>query len=68
MRIKTIEERNGMTFLCSGRKYFLKYPAEIWKAYPQRPVLIDNLSHLLTINTPLIAGKKEVIYNTSEPF
>jgi len=48
-------------------KYKLSFPKQIWESYPEKEFLIDNLAHLLTINTPLIAKTNNINYNTSLP-
>ncbi|MFH1972482.1 MAG: hypothetical protein ABIJ18_03335 [archaeon] len=48
-------------------KYNLQYPKDIWNNYPEKEFLTDNLAHLLTINTPLIANTNIINYNTSLP-
>ncbi|MFC1698193.1 hypothetical protein ACFL1H_07670 [Nanoarchaeota archaeon] len=45
----------------------LIYPKDIWKKYPIKNVLIDNLSHLLTINMAIVADFKELNYSTASP-
>lgn len=69
MKLSCIENEKGIEIRLRNRKFKLVYPEKIWQCYPKeiKEVLIDNLAHLLTINAPLVAGKKELKYNTSFP-
>jgi len=69
MKLSCVENKKGMEVKFKNKKFKLVYPERIWKSYPReiKNVLIDNLAHLLTINAPLVAGKKELKYNTSFP-
>ena len=69
MKIFCGNTAKGIRINFDDTDFRLTYPNDIWKSYPQgiKEILIDNLSHLLTIDTPLIAGQKSVSYNTSEP-
>ena len=62
--------KKGLTLKTSKGAYELIYPPEIWQAYPKdiKDTLKDNLTFLLTINLPLVAGLQRVDYNTSLPF
>ena len=58
----------GLRVECERKEYFLKYPKQIWQKYPEKDVLTDNLTHLLTINIPVVSKKVDTIqYNTSLP-
>lgn len=59
--------KNEATGLCVNNRYRLIYPQNIWQKFPDKDFLTDNLVHLLTINTPLVAGFKEIKYNTAKP-
>lgn len=69
MKIEVIPVDNGLKFNFNNKIYNLTYPKKIWNEYPEniKPALIDNLAHLLTINTPLIAKQQKLEYNTSRP-
>ena len=62
-------KKEGLEVSYKNKNFRLKYPGGIWKNYPEeiKEVLIDNLSHLITINSPLIANIRKVKYNTSLP-
>lgn len=69
LRISFEKNENGMSATLNGKRFSLIYPAGIWKAYPEKrkAALFDNLAHLMTINTALIAGAKKLKYNTARP-
>ncbi len=70
ININCTDKDFGLRVECEGKDYFLKYPKEIWRKYPNetKEVLIDNLIHLLTIDIPVVASKVDTIkYNTSMP-
>lgn len=69
MELKCSKSENGLIVDFNNKKFNLSYPEKIWKNYPDdiKDVLVDNLIHLLTINIPLVAGKKELTYNTATP-
>jgi 7-cyano-7-deazaguanine synthase in queuosine biosynthesis len=51
------------------KKFSLAYPGDFWSEFPVgiKGAFVDNLAHLLTINSPLISGQQAVKYNTSYP-
>lgn len=59
----------GIDVEFNKKKYNLEYPENIWKGYPKpaKDFLVDNIAHLSTICSPLIAEKNNVRYNTSLP-
>lgn len=69
MELKCSKSKNGLLINFDNKKFTLSYPEKIWKSYPNtiKDVLVDNLTYLLTINIPLVSGKKELKYNTSDP-
>lgn len=69
MELNFSQKEEGIEAEHEGKKYCLRYPEGMWKNYPRksRDFLFDNLSHLLTINTPLMKEEKEVQYNTFFP-
>ncbi len=58
---------NGISAEFKGKTFLLEYSQDVWKNYPSKDTLLDNLAHLLTINTPLVAGAKKLKYNTARP-
>jgi hypothetical protein len=68
MDIEVREKSHGFIFNFNKKKFRLDYPKIIWQSYSDKKFLKDNLSGLLTICMPLIAGLNEVRYNTSPPF
>lgn len=68
VNIKCTQTNSGLQIKCLGKNYSLIYPKEIWQKYPEKSILIDNLTHLLTINIPVVSTKIHTIqYNTSLP-
>ena len=69
MKLNCKKNENGFTLKLRDKEFNLIYPKEVWQTYPKdvKNVLVDNLVHLLTINLPLIAGFKNLKYNTSTP-
>jgi len=67
MKLDSIETKNGIKVRFEKNNYRLEYPEKIWKRYPLKDVLQDNLTHLLTINFPLVAGINKLKYNTALP-
>lgn len=69
LQINFEQSKNGLVATLNDRRFHLIYPNGFWESYPQtsKPALVDNIAHLLTINTPLIAGVKIVKYNTARP-
>jgi len=61
--------KSGIVANLDGKRFSLVYPAGVSRAYPEetKAALFDNLTHLLTINTPLIADAKKIKYNTAKP-
>ncbi|MCD6476752.1 MAG: hypothetical protein J7K26_01120 [Candidatus Aenigmarchaeota archaeon] len=68
MEIFARKTKNGMSIRFNRKNYKLIFPEKIWKKYPLKDFLVDNLSYLLTINLPLVAEIDELNYNTSIPF
>jgi len=69
LNIKFEKTENGILANLGGKIFRLVYPEGVWDSYPEetKDAFIDNLAHLLTINTPLIAGAKRLKYNTGRP-
>ncbi len=59
----------GMHVEHKGKKFSLIYPNNFLKDYPEevKRAWSDNTAHLMTINTPLVAKKKNAVYNISPP-
>lgn len=70
MNIVSSPIKNGLRINFSDKDFELIYPKDIWKTYPShvKDVLVDNLTHLLTINMPLVSGLRSIRYNTAKPF
>ena len=51
------------------KRFDLAYPGDFWGEFPAgiKDAFVDNLAHLLTINSPLISGQRVVRYNTAYP-
>ncbi|MEW6648460.1 MAG: hypothetical protein AB1450_14770 [Pseudomonadota bacterium] len=45
----------------------LRYPSEVWQAYPAKAELIRELAYITTLATPLILEHPRVSYDTPEP-
>lgn len=67
MRLEFSNEKDGVSVRFKKKKFSLKYPNDIWKRYPYKDVLFDNIAYLLSICVPLVARAKEVNYNTGFP-
>lgn len=63
------KNEKGITIKYNKDKFSLAYPRKIWESYPDeiKGVLVDNLTHLLTISMPVVAGINHIKYNTSAP-
>ncbi|MBW2978229.1 hypothetical protein KY331_05265 [Candidatus Woesearchaeota archaeon] len=68
MRVVVREAPKGLVFNFNKRNFRLTYPRSIWKSYSGRDFWKDNVTGLLTICSPLVAGFDEVKYNTATPF
>ena len=69
MEITCKEHDEGLTVKLEDKKFDLLYPKDVWKNYPRevKDILVDNLTFLLTMDFPLVAGVKKLKYNTSSP-
>ncbi len=69
MELNCRKTENGLAIECKNRIFHLSYPRDIWKSYPDgvKETLFENLAHFLTINLPLVAGIKNLKYNTPSP-
>lgn len=45
----------------------LRYPPEVWQAYPAKAALIRELAYITTLATPLILEHPRASYNTPRP-
>ena len=68
--------KNGIVVTMSGaegvkkkKRFGLVYPGDFWAEFPPgiKGAFVDNLAHLLTINSPLVSGQQVVRYNTAYP-
>ena len=77
IQVRVAESSRGLVFSLAPsrsegrgrRRYPLEWPAGIWKKLPARfrEVLADNLAHLLTLDTPLVAHAEGVRLNRPRP-
>lgn len=57
----------GIKVRFNNENFCLTYPKEIWRIYPYKNILLDNLAYVSTVNLPLVARKKRLVYNTGKP-
>jgi hypothetical protein len=57
----------GISLSTQKGKFRIKYPHDIWKSFPGKEFLAENIAYLNTICTPLVSGAKELRYNTPMP-
>jgi len=67
MQLNVKDIPKGLVFNFGAENFRLEYPKHIWKKYSDKKFLTDNLSHLLTICTPMVSSIKELKYNISYP-
>ena len=60
--------KEGINISFRNKNYNLVYPEKIWKSYPNKNVLIRNLTPLATLSLPLMLNIKKVYYNAPKPF
>ncbi|MFH1505511.1 MAG: hypothetical protein ABIE94_00800 [archaeon] len=70
MRLNFNPTANGLAVKHKNKSFKLEYPENIWKQFPAgaKHALFDNLAYLMTINSPLVAKKDSVDYNTDLPY
>ena len=59
---------SGIRISIKNKNFYLRYPNKVWKSFPSRDFLFDNLTYLSTISMPLIARINNIEYNTSKPY
>jgi 7-cyano-7-deazaguanine synthase in queuosine biosynthesis len=67
IKIDSRHTKEGMKIVSEGKEYNLRYPKDFWSDYKDKSFLHENLTSILTISSPVVARKKEIIYNTSKP-
>ncbi|MFH1506241.1 MAG: hypothetical protein ABIE94_04635 [archaeon] len=70
MKLGFKETSKGLIVKYKTKSFKLEYPENLWQQFPvgTKHALFDNLAYLLTINTPLVAKKNSVEYNTDLPY
>lgn len=67
MDLNISQTNTGIKINFNKKDYKLIYPKQIWDSYPDKEILIDNLTYLLTITLPLVSNINEINYNTAFP-
>ncbi len=68
MRLNCSQTNLGIKINTKNKNFHLIYPDKIWKNFPSKDFLFDNLVYLLTISMPLVSNIKKVEYNTAVPY
>jgi len=58
---------SGIKISLNNKNFNLVYSQNIWKKYPQKEFLFDNLNYLLTAPSSFITNTNVMEYNTSKP-